>query len=202
MHALPDLPAMIAQCTQQVPTGWMKAIIQNESGGNPLAINVNGGQALAHQPESIAQAQATAAWLYQHGYSFDAGIAQINSANFKRLNLDTKTVFDPCINIKAAAIIFDQNYRQSYAVTQNPQRAVLDAISMYNTGTRTLGFSNGYVRKIVDTATSNPNIIPLTGKEKQKQTPKEGQQKQKQPAPNDPYDVYNNASQPAHMKVY
>lgn len=201
MHALPaEIPALIAQCTQQVPAGWMQAIVQNESGGNPLAINVNGSQQLAHQPEDTEQATATANWLMQHGYSFDSGLAQINSANLQRLGLDTKSVFDPCTNIRAAARLFDKNYQQAYAVTHNPNRAVMDAISMFNTGTRTLGYQNGYVRKIVDTATDNPNIIPLTGKEKQTPTPKK--KASEPPAPSDPYDVYNKASQPDHIKVY
>lgn len=203
MHALPpDLPAIIAQCTQQVPAGWMRAIVQNESRGNPLAINVNGGQQLAYQPKTIDQAQATAQWLYQHGYSFDAGLAQINSANLARLGLDIKTVFDPCRNLRAAAQLFDENYRQAYAVTHNPDRAVMDAISMFNTGSRSRGYANGYVRKIVDTATKNPDVIPLTGKEKTKPKEQDTHKTEDDKAPQDPYDVYNKTSQPDHIKVY
>lgn len=182
--------------------GWMRAIIQNESRGNPLAINVNGSQQLAHAPQSTDQAMVTATWLLQHGYNFDAGISQVNSANFKRLNLGVKDLFDPCTNIKAAAHLFAQDYRLAYQQTRDPNRAVLNAISMYNTGSQSLGFANGYVKRIVDTAVGEPDVIPLVRKGTEKPTHPQISNPQKKQASSNPFDVYNKPSKPDQSKVY
>jgi len=40
--------------------------------------------------------------LLAHGYNFDAGIAQVNSANFERLGLTVETALEPCANLRAA----------------------------------------------------------------------------------------------------
>lgn len=196
------LPALIQQCTHEVPAGWMQAIIQTESRGNPLAINVNGGEQLAHAPQTPEQAITTATWLLQRGYSFDAGIAQINSANFRRLNLDTRTVFEPCTNIKAAAHIFAENYRQAFQTTHDPDHAVMNAISMYNTGNQNLGYANGYVRKIVDAAASNPDVIPLVRKDTAKPAQPRASSPKPEKQPPNPYDVYDKTSKPDQSKVY
>jgi hypothetical protein len=54
---------------------------------------------------------------------------QINAANFGWLDLTLGDAFEPCPSIKAGA-------------------AVLTAISSYNTGNSSAGFSNGYVRRV------------------------------------------------------
>ncbi len=55
---LPGLEQLIVQCAPQVAPVTMMAIVKVESGGNPLALNVNGPQRLARQPGSKAGAVA------------------------------------------------------------------------------------------------------------------------------------------------
>src|SRR3546814_15029492 len=45
--------------------------------------------------------------------SFDAGLMQINSANFARLGLTPETVFDPCTNLRAGAHVLTDNNRRA-----------------------------------------------------------------------------------------
>src|SRR3546814_17383283 len=84
---------------------------------------------------NAADAIATAKGLMRRGASFDAGLMQINSANFARLGLTQETVFDTCTNFSAGAHVLTDNYpRASDAGRANPMRAALIA---YNRGPRT-----------------------------------------------------------------
>src|SRR3546814_8363245 len=75
---------------------------------------------------NAADAIATAKGLMRRGASFDAGLMQINSANFARLGLTPETVFDPCTNLRAGAHVLTDNYRRaSDAGRADPLRAAL-----------------------------------------------------------------------------
>ena len=69
----------------------------------------------------------------------------------RRLGLTWETVFEPCTNIAALGQILTQNYR-SVVGGQHPQTALRLAISLYNTGSTSRGFRNGYVAKVVGNA--------------------------------------------------
>lgn len=128
----------------------MAAIIETESRGNPLAINVNGTRQPAPQ-STLAGAVATAKRYLAAGYSVDLGLGQINSRNMRRLGLTWETIFDPCTNTAALGQILTQNY-QAVADGRHPQTALRLAISLYNTGSTSRGFRNGYVAKVVSNA--------------------------------------------------
>ncbi|WP_176599425.1 lytic transglycosylase domain-containing protein [Sphingobium sp. 15-1] len=101
---------------------------------------------MRRQPGNAADAIATARGLLQRGANFDAGLMQINSANFAHLGLTAETVFDPCTNLRAGARVLTDNYsRASAAGHAYPLQA---AISEYNTGSRVRGLSNGYVGRV------------------------------------------------------
>src|SRR3546814_17948333 len=101
---------------------------------------------ICRQPGNAADAIATAKGLMRRGASFDAGLMQINSANFARLGLTPETVFDPCTNLRAGAHVLTDNYRRaSDAGRADPLRA---ALSEYNSGSRTRGLTNGYVGRV------------------------------------------------------
>jgi len=55
-------------------------IVRAESGGVPYALSVNGDLELVHPPRDRGEAVAMARWLFERGYRFDAGLAQVNSA--------------------------------------------------------------------------------------------------------------------------
>jgi type IV secretion system protein VirB1 len=158
----------------------LAAIVKTESAFRPFAIGVNGGAKLARQPETKAEAVATANWLLERGYNIDMGLGQVNSANLKKTGLSVEDAFEPCKNIAASASILLWNYQAASKKVQGEQAALHAALSAYNTGSFTKGFSNGYVQKVVGNAGGVPPatvvppiqlIDPQANKQSQKQTP-------------------------------
>lgn len=141
---------LASQCAPNVAPQTVAAIVQTESGGNPLALNVNGTRQPAPQ-SNVANAAATARRYIAAGYSVDLGLGQINSRNMRWLGLTWETVFDPCTNIAALGRVLSANF-QSVADGRHPQTALRLALSMYNTGSMSRGFRNGYVAKVVGNA--------------------------------------------------
>jgi type IV secretion system protein VirB1 len=142
--------ALASHCAPSVAPETVLAIIQTESVGNPFALNVNGGRQPARQSSAI-DAAATARRFVAAGYSVDLGLGQINSRNMRWLGLTWETVFDPCTNVAALARVLTTNYN-SVKAGRDPQTALRVALSMYNTGSQTRGFRNGYVAKVVGNA--------------------------------------------------
>jgi len=150
-----DMPIAIhhiEQCAPSAPSSLVQAIIRSESGFNPLAININRGVKLARQPTSRKEAEAWACWLLAHGYSFDSGLMQINSANLEKLGLTPETVFDPCENIRAGGELLTQNLSRATAAFGPGRSSILAALSAYNTGDFNSGIRNGYVSRIAQNA--------------------------------------------------
>lgn len=144
-----DLMMLIEQCAPQVAPSTIQAIIRTESNFNPLAINVNGDVRLKSQPRTAAEAAGWSQWLIEHNYSVDMGLMQINSRNLPRLKLTPAEVFDPCRNIQAGAAILQSDYERAAKIHGPGHKALLLAISSYNTGSFERGFRNGYVEKVV-----------------------------------------------------
>jgi type IV secretion system protein VirB1 len=142
--------ALASQCAPNVAPQTVAAIVQTESHGRPLALNVNGGS----QPDAqidAASAAATAQRYIAAGYSVDLGLGQINSRNMHWLGLTWDTVFDPCANVAALGRVITQNYNAAIP-GRDPQSALRVALSLYNTGSSSRGFRNGYVAKVIGNA--------------------------------------------------
>ena len=159
------LPAAVvlglaAQCAPNVAPETIAAVVRTESQDNELAINVNGLARKVAQPVSVAQAIEVARSYVAKGYSVDLGLGQINSRNMKALGLTWDTVFEPCTNIAAAGAVLSGNYH-SVRAGLHPQRALRIALSMYNTGSQSRGFSNGYVGRVVGNAGISGGIQPV-----------------------------------------
>lgn len=159
------LPAAVvmglaAQCAPNVAPATIAAIVETESRGNELAIGVNGLGSKVVQPTSVAQAIKMARFYVAKGYSVDLGLGQINSRNMRALGLTWDTVFEPCTNIAAAGAVISGNYR-SVREGLHPQRALRIALSMYNTGSQSRGFSNGYVGRVIGNAGISDGIRPV-----------------------------------------
>lgn len=159
------LPAAVvmglaAQCAPGVAPATIAAVVQTESQGFELAINVNGLGRKVAQPTSVAQAIEVGRAYVAQGYSVDLGLGQINSRNMKALGLTWATVFDPCTNIAAAGAVLAGNYHKVSAGL-HPQRALRIALSMYNTGSQSRGFANGYVGRVVGNAGVSDGIQPV-----------------------------------------
>lgn len=142
--------ALASQCAPNVAPQTVAAIVQTESHGRPFALNVNGGTQPPVQADA-ASAAATAQRYIAAGYSVDLGLGQINSRNMRWLGLTWDTVFDPCTNVAALGRVITQNFNAAIP-GRDPQSALRVALSLYNTGSTSRGFRNGYVAKVVGNA--------------------------------------------------
>ena len=149
------------QCVPDVSSHTLAAIVKTESGFNPYAIGVNKGAKLTRQPRSYQEAVSTAKSLIAQGANIDMGIAQINSANLRVVNMTVEQLFDPCQNLKASALILGRNYQIAKRMHGDGQKALQAALSAYNTGSFVRGFNNGYVRKVLASAGANTEQVTL-----------------------------------------
>jgi len=152
---LAEFTALAKRCAPQAAPSTMAAIARVESGFDPLTIHDNTSGASA-APATAAEAIAIATSLLAAGHSLDLGIMQINSANLSPLGLTVSAAFDACRSITASEAILAGDY--TGGTTHEARQAALRiAISKYNTGSPTAGFTNGYVAK-VEAATHAPAV--------------------------------------------
>lgn len=155
IHAVAALTALVQRCASEVATEAVVPLVMTESGGDDLAINVNKGPRV--RAGSVAEGAALARKYMAAGYTVDVGLAQINSANFARLGVTVEQAFEPCTNLQLASSILQAGYGLA-----SRHYTGLDAISatysLYNTGTLTRGFRNGYVGRVWSAASSLGSI--------------------------------------------
>lgn len=147
----------IAACQHMaVPAEVMQHIVNVESGYNPFAIGVVGGQ-LARQPKNLGEALATVHMLDAKGYNYSLGVAQVNRANFAKYGLASyEQAFDVCPNLTAGARILSQ----CYASSGNDWGK---SFSCYYSGNFTTGFRDGYVQKIYDSIRGRAAVAGAAG---------------------------------------
>jgi len=150
-----DLLALVLACAPFVSSNTMMAIMKQESGGNSWAIGVNGNHRFI-KPDNYQLAVSEARRLIAAGASIDMGLMQINSKTMVGLGLTVEQLFDPCTNVYAGGVVLTRNYVKASGQFNDPQSALLAAISAYNTGNFRSGLKNGYVRQVVAHAQRAP----------------------------------------------
>ncbi|MDL2314084.1 lytic transglycosylase domain-containing protein [Desulfovibrio sp. OttesenSCG-928-C14] len=80
---------------EEPPPALIKAIARQESGLNPLAVNIAGQ---AHYPATREEAERLIREALAAGKSFDVGKMQINSWWMKRFGIDPFSLLDPDVN--------------------------------------------------------------------------------------------------------
>lgn len=163
-----DFSGLIEQCAPEVAPHILERIIKVESSFNPYAIGVVGGR-LARQPKNKAEALATVHALHSSGWNFSMGLGQINRYNLNKYNLDYESVFDPCLNIRTAAAIYNECLQRAM-LKFNTNEAMLAAYSCYYSGNFTRGFQNenggkgSYVQRIlaVEPISNSGEVQPIT----------------------------------------
>lgn len=148
--------ALALACAPQVAPSTARALVTAESAFNPWAIGVVGGR-LDRQPQTRAEALATARALHAAGWNFSVGLGQINLGSFERLGLTLDSAFEPCANLKAMQAVLtecmDRIARQSIRLTsQADQTSLRKTLSCYYSGNFVTGFEHGYVRKVAAAA--------------------------------------------------
>ncbi|MEX6650430.1 lytic transglycosylase domain-containing protein [Pseudomonas aeruginosa] len=167
---------MMMACAPNVAPATIEKVIQVESGGNPLALNVNvkwvierdekgnpimvtaaDGQTKPKRrkvafksPIAIKTAQDAVTVAYMAidaGHSVDMGYMQVNSTNLKSLGYTVEDMFDTCKNLAAGARVLTAFYSNALPKYPNEQAALRAALSAYNTGDFNKGFLNGYLAR-------------------------------------------------------
>jgi type IV secretion system protein VirB1 len=153
------IPLTLLACAPNVAPVTLQAIVQVESGGNPLALNVNGTRLQPPPARDAREAALVVESYIARGYSVDIGLMQVNSRNLAALGTTVEQVLDPCTNIRAAATILTADYAEAARTRGEGQPALQAALSAYNTGDFYRGFANGYVARYY-----GPGGVPaLTG---------------------------------------
>lgn len=115
---LDNIAILSEQCQSQVPSSVIQSLISIESGGNDLALAVVGYSGF-YQPKKLTFAIRLIKKLFRKGYSFSAGLMQINSQHYTHYNLNGFDVFDPCTNIKIGADIYADCYNRASKIYKN-----------------------------------------------------------------------------------
>jgi type IV secretion system protein VirB1 len=116
---------------------------------------------LLRQPRTRTEAIRWMQWFSARGYTVSVGLMQVNIENARLFQLTPIQLLDPCTNISVGAALLADNYRNGIEHHQEPQQALLDAISMYNSGSATMGYTNGYVDTVLRNAPpSAPRMQP------------------------------------------
>jgi len=157
--AAAGLQSMAKVCVPQADYQSVKAIVRTESSGNPWAISINrpehsalqrgltGRLFLETQPKSRDQAQRWANRLLADHYTLSIGLMQVSTES----GYSVEELLDPCRNLQIGWKMFCDKY-QIARKRFSGQDAVQAAISLYNSGSYSTGFRNGYVAKVVSNA--------------------------------------------------
>ncbi len=150
-----DFAVLAQDCAPWVAPQTLAAIVKTESSFNPYAIGVNGAK-LVRQPANKEEAIVTAQWLISHGYKIDLGFGQISPANRLKYGYTVSDAFDLCKNMALSATILEHDYQAAKKAGQGDQEALQSALSAYNTGSTSKGFTNGYVHRVLHNANTLP----------------------------------------------
>lgn len=144
-----SLALILACAPPEVAPQTILAVIQVESAGNPLAMGINlpGQLSRSFRPTDTVMAKRVANAVLARGGSVDLGLMQVNNRNLKALGYQIEEMFDPCINIRAGALILQEAYGRALQIMPPGQLALRAALSAYNTGDLERGFGNGYVER-------------------------------------------------------
>ena len=134
-----DYNHLLQQCTNGVHPVIMHGIISQESSFNPFAIGVVNGR-LPRQPQTHAEGVAAIRSLEARGMNFSVGLAQVNKQHFRRFGFNAETIFEPCANVKAGAIIYQECYAAAERRFGKNQHAIGAALSCYYSGNFQTGF--------------------------------------------------------------
>jgi type IV secretion system protein VirB1 len=152
-HAAQRFPRLASACVPIAPLSTVRAIVRAESNFYPYALSVNRprrmGLRLRRQPRSQEEAVYWTRWLLEHHYTISAGLMQINSIDAAEHGVGAEQLFDPCRNLQLGWRILTEKYQSAAAKHGPGQQALLEALSLYNSGSPRLGFINGYVARLV-----------------------------------------------------
>ena len=159
-----DLNDIAKLCSSNVHPQTIMEIAKTESNLNQFAVNVNGIDK-SFKITKLGDALEVIELAKSKDKTFDVGLMQINSRNLDRFGIKPIDAFEPCLNIRIGGIIISEFYKTALRQTNDPQVALQQALSAYNTGSLINGFSNGYVEKYYTPAPGKPTPKPKKPKD-------------------------------------
>ena len=102
--------AFLHRCAPDISPVTMAALVAQESGGDPYALDDDSTHIVYH-PVSYAGAARLAAHLISAGHSVDLGLAQVNSNWLPALHLTAAELLEPCENLRAGSLILLRAWR-------------------------------------------------------------------------------------------
>jgi type IV secretion system protein VirB1 len=143
---------LLPACAPTVHPVTMTEVVRVEH-GSPLALHVNGLPA-DKQPHARTKDEAVslAGYWIARGYSVDLGLTQTNNRNLADLHLTLEQMLGDddtsmCANLRAGSTILTQAYGRAIERFGEGQGALAAALSAYNAGNFSAGFTNGYVAR-------------------------------------------------------
>lgn len=100
---------LLDRCAPSAPGRELTAIVRQASSFEPLVIGTGGRKPVSIQPTSKSEAITLATELMVGGQRIRIGLAQIDSADLKRLGVSLSDAFEPCENLKAATQLIRDN---------------------------------------------------------------------------------------------
>jgi len=135
----------------------MEGIARTESALYPYALSINypllsarhhgysGKVIMRRQPKSKTEAIHWARWYLEKGYTVSVGLVQVNVEMADKFHVKPMALFEPCVNLAAGAKIL----LEDYALVPHSENGMIQAFSLYNSGSMSLGISNGYASAVV-----------------------------------------------------
>ncbi len=123
--------ALLKRCAPEVSPVTMAALVAQESGGDPYALDDDSTHIVYHSV-SYAAAARLAAQLIGAGHSVDLGLAQVNSNWLPALHLTAAELLEPCENLRAGSLILLRAWR---AAGVGPRaKRLARALAIYHSG--------------------------------------------------------------------
>ena len=123
--------ALLERCAPEVSPVTMAALVAQESGGDPYALDDDSTHIVYHSV-SYAAAARLAAQLIGAGHSVDLGLAQVNSNWLPALHLTAAELLEPCENLRAGSLILLRAWRA--AGTGPRAKRLARALAIYHSG--------------------------------------------------------------------
>ena len=140
--------ALLEQCAPEVSPVLMQALVRTESASRPLAIGMDRAHGTVKQPETTAEAVATAKALVAGGRKFSVGLAQIHVSNVSLAGMTWEQAFDACQNLQMGQKILWNFFRRATANGYTGIAAIRAALRGYNSGSVDRLFSDDYASRV------------------------------------------------------
>jgi type IV secretion system protein VirB1 len=154
-------PADFDRCGSTVAPVLMQALVRTESGGQPLAIGMDRTGGGVRQPQTLAEAVATAKKLAADGKQFSVGLAQVHVSNVRMFGMSWEQAFDACQNLAVGQKILWNFFHRARAAGYSGVTAIWAALRGYNSGDVRATISDEYANRIFAYMSTAPASVQL-----------------------------------------